>query len=221
MLRGLAGDDELFGGDQNDVLFGGAGGDLLDGGRGFDYASYTDATAGVTLDILAPGSNAGDAAGDRYVRVENLVGSNFDDAISGGNVANVLLGRGGDDVIDGRGGADLIDGGGGADTLTGGQGYDTFRYRSVAESRVGRRDDILDFDRAFDMIDLSAIDADATVAGNQAFTFIGQGGDFTGTAGELRYFVGRVQADVDGDGAADLVIGMNGLARMNEDDFVL
>ena len=221
VLRGGDGNDRLFGGDQNDILFGDGGADLLNGGRGFDFVSYTASTSGIVIDAMDAAANAGDAAGDRLQLIENLVGSNHDDTVLGGNVANVLLGRGGDDVIDGRGGADLIDGGGGADTLTGGQGFDTFRYRWVQESTIDRRDDILDFDRRFDLIDLSGIDADTGAAGEQAFTFIGQGVDFTGTAGELRYSEGLVQADLDGDAEADLAIGMNGVATMSADDFVL
>ena len=220
-LYGGRGADRLDGGDNNDILFGGAGGDVLDGGRGFDFVSYTDSTSGITIDAIDASANAGDAAGDTLLRIENLVGSNFDDTISGGNVANVLLGRNGDDVIDGRGGADLLDGGGGVDTLTGGAGFDTFRYRSVNESRAGRADTITDFDRRFDTIDLSRIDANENAFGDQAFDFIGQGVAFSGQAGELRYFVGRVEGDTDGDGRADLVIRLDDVARLGADDFVL
>ena len=61
-----------------------------------------------------------------------------------------------------------------------------------------------------DLINLSAIDADIGTAGNQAFSFIGAAA-FSGTAGELRAdLIGisdwLVEADVSGDGMADMII---------------
>ena len=80
-------------------------------------------------------------------------------------------------------------------------------------------DSIVDFSSAEgDKIDLSRIDADTGTTGNQDFHFIG-GGDFTGAAGELRVVVPdnassqdyvHVEADINGDGTADLVIQVNG-----------
>ena len=135
-----------------------------------------------------------------------------------------------DDAIHGEGdadhlrrdaGNDFLYGGSGVDALTGGAGFDTFRYRSVNESRAGRADTITDFDRRLDTIDLSRIDANENAFGDQAFDFIGQGVAFSGQAGELRYFVGRVEGDTDGDGRADLVIRLDDVARLGADDFVL
>ena len=224
VLRGGAAVDELFGGDGADILFGGAGGDLLNGGQGFDFVSYTDATAGVVIDLRNPNGNAGDAAGDRLFLIENLVGSNRDDVVRGGNVANQVFGRNGDDIVDGRGGADLIDGGGGADTLTGGAGFDTFRYRLVGESAVGASDRITDFTRGQDVIDLSAIDADTGTAGNQAFRFVGTDA-FSGSAGEVRFVSAdggvTITADVDGDRMADLAVRLDDLDAIGASDFLL
>jgi Ca2+-binding RTX toxin-like protein len=118
--------------------------------------------------------------------------------IFGGTDADVL--RGGD-------GADLIYGGLGADTMSGGGGNDVFRYQSAAESTAEARDAIQDFTLG-DVIDLARIDTDAETAGDQAFTFIGEGA-FSGTKGELRFQneagnIWKVQGDVNGDGTADL-----------------
>ena len=124
VLRGEAGNDALFGGDGADILFGGAGADRIVGGKGVDFASYTSSAIGIVLDLLAPATNAGDAAGDVLIQIENLVGSHFDDVIRGGNVANSIFGRGGDDTIDGRAGNDVLRGEGGGDTLLGGAGND-------------------------------------------------------------------------------------------------
>jgi hypothetical protein len=83
-----------------------------------------------------------------------------------------------------------------------------FGYVSAAHSTAAARDVIEDFDFG-DRIDLSAIDASTTVAGNDAFAFIGSGA-FT-DPGQLRATdTGGgnwlVEGDIDGDGVADLAI---------------
>ncbi|HEX8239800.1 MAG TPA: M10 family metallopeptidase C-terminal domain-containing protein, partial [Allosphingosinicella sp.] len=96
-----------------------------------------------------------------------------------------------------------------ADILTGGGGADSFRYKLVTDSSASATDHILDFTSGTDKIDLSRIDANTGLAGDQAFTWIGSGA-FTGVAGQLRVFQSGtdwlVQGDVNGDGVADLVI---------------
>ena len=59
----------------------------------------------------------GDAQGDVISGFENLVGSNFNDTLTGSLVANVISGYGGNDTIIGGAGADTINGGTGEDTL--------------------------------------------------------------------------------------------------------
>ena len=132
--------------------FGGAG-DFYDtiwdtGGSDWIVAvsgSTTDAVidlrpASVLYDALAGGAvsyHAGIHGGltiARGVEIENAVGADGNDSITGNNLANDLLGEGGNDTIDGAGGRDVINGNGGrdeigggsgADTLYGGEGYDT------------------------------------------------------------------------------------------------
>lgn len=128
-LSGGSGDDELRGSAGNDVLEGGAGGDFLNGGSGIDTASYASATAGVALDLAGSGT-AGDADGDTFFRVENVIGSGFDDAIRGDDGDNAISGGRGDDVIRGGRGGDTITGGRGDDTMFGGGGDDTFVFRN-------------------------------------------------------------------------------------------
>ena len=94
-----AGTDTIIGGDGNDILDGGAGADRLDGGNGVDFASYVDAQSGVSASLLAPAVNTGDAAGDSYVSIEGLMGSNFNDVLTGDTNANTLLGGAGNDVL--------------------------------------------------------------------------------------------------------------------------
>ncbi|MGA0840103.1 MAG: hypothetical protein ACO3P1_09445, partial [Pseudomonadales bacterium] len=80
-----------------------------------------------------------------------------------------------------------------------------------------------DFSRiSLDRIDLSAIDADTTLADDQAFTFIGTAA-FGNRAGELRYIPGAtsvVQGDTDGDGVADFTLRVVGVPALQETDFI-
>ncbi|MEL7228825.1 MAG: calcium-binding protein, partial [Pseudomonadota bacterium] len=125
-LIGGDGDDDLNGGDGKDTLIGGAGADNFDGGDGnADIVSYKDAAEGVTVD-LATGGTAGEAAGDTYVNVEMVYGTQFDDTITGDEANNRLVGFDGNDTLDGADGNDTLIGGLGSDTLTGGTGFDVF-----------------------------------------------------------------------------------------------
>lgn len=92
-LQGGAGADTLNGGAGNDILNGGQGTDLLIGGAGQDTASYQGATAGVTASLVAGGLE-GDAAGDTYSSIENLIGSAYADQLIGDYANNQLSGGG-------------------------------------------------------------------------------------------------------------------------------
>ncbi len=72
-LDGGLGDDRLFGGGGNDILRGGAGADRLDGGAGVDLASYFTGTAGVAASLAAGTGSGGEAQGDTLIGIENLV----------------------------------------------------------------------------------------------------------------------------------------------------
>ncbi|HEX8240806.1 MAG TPA: M10 family metallopeptidase C-terminal domain-containing protein [Allosphingosinicella sp.] len=113
------------------------------------------------------------------------------------------------DTITGSQGNDILQGNAGADQLTGGGGADIFRYNKTSDSVGGSADHILDFTSGTDKIDLSKIDANTGLAGDQSFSWIGSNA-FHGVAGELRAYQSGtdwlVEGDVNGDGVADLVI---------------
>ncbi|MGK9167870.1 hypothetical protein KXR53_16305 [Inquilinus limosus] len=216
-LRGNAGNDVLSGGGGADDLRGGAGADTINGGAGQDTAYYFESNAGVTVNLTTGQGLGGHAQGDLLIDVENVGGSQFNDSLVGTATKNILRGYGGDDVLRG---------GGGVDELIGDAGADTFVFGSTADSNsVTGVDLIHDFgSNQGDKVHLSTIDANTSVAGDQAFTFIGTS-DFTGVAGELRYFTTAagtiVWGDTNGDKAADLIISFEGSLTLAATDFVL
>jgi Ca2+-binding RTX toxin-like protein len=138
-LQGGAGVDTLVGGVGNDVLNGGSGADELIGGEGQNAASYEGAINGVTASLVA-GGLLGDAEGDTYKDIENLIGSAKDDQLIGDYSSNLLAGNAGNDSLEGGFGKDTLDGGAGndlliggqdADLLQGGDGVDTVSYANA------------------------------------------------------------------------------------------
>ncbi|MGF6232299.1 Ca2+-binding RTX toxin-like protein [Inquilinus ginsengisoli] len=217
-LTGVSGANRLQGSGGNDILAGGSGADTLDGGTGIDLASYFGAAAAVTVDLASGIGSGGDAAGDRYLSIENVNGGKAGDRITGTASGNVLNGFEGNDVILG---------GAGKDALGGGLGADIFAFTAIGDSVVGANADrITDFSRAqADRIDLSAIDASTAAAGNQAFSFIGDG-LYTGVAGQLRAAVTSpgvttIAGDLNGDKVSDFHITLTGGITLTAGDFVL
>jgi Ca2+-binding RTX toxin-like protein len=123
-LFGGAGNDSLFGGGNGDLLEGGAGADLLDGGSGNDTASYASSNAAVIVSLLTNTGSGGDAQGDVLNSIDNIVGSAFNDVLTGNTGANTLWGGDGNDALFGGAGNDALFGGLGDDTLSGGSGSD-------------------------------------------------------------------------------------------------
>ncbi len=136
VLSGRAGDDTLTGGVGDDVLHGGAGADRLDGGAGRDRVSYAGATSGVSLSLRAGLGTLGDAMGDSFSDVEDIMGSGFADSLVGSAAANWLDGGEGADLLSGREGDDTLVGGLGADTLDGGKGVDLADYSAASTGLV-------------------------------------------------------------------------------------
>ncbi|MES0872398.1 calcium-binding protein, partial [Pseudovibrio sp. SCPC19] len=86
-------------------------------------ANYYNASTGVRVDLTDASQNTGDASGDQYVSIENLIGSNNgDDHLTGDGGSNFLEGNAGNDELHGGGGYDILVGGLGNDTLYGGVG---------------------------------------------------------------------------------------------------
>ena len=156
----------------------------------------------------------------------SIVGNAGINTLDGGASNDVLDGGLGNDRLIGGLGNDRLVGGLGADALYGGGGADIFVYRTIAETGSGGRDKIFDFVHAQgDRIDLSLIDANTRIGGNQAFTFIGTANFHKNVAGELRYAKasGDVYAigDVNGDMIADFSIAIDNPINLVRSDFIL
>jgi Ca2+-binding RTX toxin-like protein len=203
----------------DDTLEGSSANNAMDGGGGVNTVTYVNASAGVTVSLATTAAQNTVGAGmDSLKNFQNLTGSAFADILTGSNKTNMILGGGGDDSITGGKGADL---------LTGGDGADHFIYLSTSDSTVSLtgRDTIEDFTHSQgDTIDLSAIDANTKLAGDQAFTFLPSGG-FTHAAGQLIQVAQAggylVEGDVNGDGKADFAISVMTANPLVNGDFIL
>jgi Ca2+-binding RTX toxin-like protein len=255
LLQGDVGADVLSGGDGNDVINGnadadtidggagddrirpGAGADLVDGGEGLrDILDYIGSLA-VNVNLALGEVFGGDAQGDDVAGFEWAAGGNGNDTLTGDGLANGLFGSGGNDLLVGAAGNDTLAGDAGADTLNGGAGVDVLRgglnadvFRFIFASETGAagaiRDRIADFSKAqADRIDVSFIDANAAVAGNQAFAYIGAVAAFSG-AGQLRseviggdtYVSGNTDAVLT---TAEFSIRLIGAITLAATDFIL
>jgi Ca2+-binding RTX toxin-like protein len=137
LIYGFDGDDRIWAGGGDDTIKGGGGADFINGGSGTDTASYMDSSVGVTVTLSNGRGYGGTAEGDTLESIENVMGSQHNDTLTGDNGNNVLTGLNGDDLLKGGGGADRLNGdagndtlkgGGGADVLNGGAGIDTASY---------------------------------------------------------------------------------------------
>ncbi|MDW9899134.1 hypothetical protein GOB10_25855 [Sinorhizobium meliloti] len=142
-IKGNAGANTIDGKGGNDILVGGLGADKLIGGLGTDTASYGSATAGVIAYLAKSSTNTGEAAGDTFSSIENLIGSRFHDRLYGDGANNRITGGagndylssiGGQDVIKGESGNDTVNGGAGSDILSGGSGNDVFVFTAALSS---------------------------------------------------------------------------------------
>jgi Ca2+-binding RTX toxin-like protein len=106
VFSGEGGGDRLDGGANSDALDGGAGDDTLVGRPGDgDAASFLQGDAGVQAS-LQTGIATGQGR-DTLTDMESLIGSNFNDRLSGNPGLNFLLGMQGSDTLDGAGGFDI------------------------------------------------------------------------------------------------------------------
>lgn len=107
-LYGQGGVDRLNGGAGLDFIEGGAGADILNGGDGLDWLSYRDSNSAVNINLTAGTASGGHAQGDTFSNFELVLGSNFNDTITGKSGVNFLEGAGGADTINGVGDLNFV-----------------------------------------------------------------------------------------------------------------
>lgn len=108
-LVGSAYNDTLTGNNSANVIEGGVGNDTMNGSGGIDTLTYVNATAGITMNLAtATGQVTGGAGTDTISNFENLIGSAFNDTLTGNGSANIMEGGSGNDTINGAGGVDTL-----------------------------------------------------------------------------------------------------------------
>ena len=138
-IIGSQDDDEITGDEMDNVIEGGEGGDELDGGGNpvtgdtLSYASSDDWVRVTLADNGPAATSRGHASGDTATNFENVMGSAYDDDLTGNNVANRLTGGDGDDELVGADGDDTLEGGAGADELDGDNGSESGQVRATAD----------------------------------------------------------------------------------------
>ena len=184
-LVGDVGSDTLVGGDGGDVLIGGAGDDIFYGntaslvGADVDTLSYDAVARPVTFNLgNTAAQNTGGAGTDRApnASIENVIGGSASDTLTGTSGANGLAGGSGRDALNGLGGSDRIIGGPDGDVIDCGvessNAVDTVVLQSVNDSPVGATErDVLTNCKPGDLVDVSAVDANSVLSGDQAFIF--------------------------------------------------
>ena len=161
---GTSSADTIVGSDQANVLTGLSGADRLEGGLGSDTVDYSleMALRGVTVSLDKTYGIDTSSNRDTLISIENVVGTEVRDLITGSLTSNVLYGRGGNDTLRGLAGNDRLEGGEGNDTLnggigrdvlSGGAGNDTFVFDTQL-SATANTTKIIDFSPIDDQINL-------------------------------------------------------------------
>ena len=219
---GEVGNDTVLGGAGDDWFFMGSnyGQDSIDGGSGADsvfFGEFVTAASAVNVDLgagTAAGGGAGGSGSATLGSIENVLGSQFNDRITGSNAANLLSGDAGND---------RIEGGAGNDTLRGEGGADNFVF-SVTPG-AANADLITDFQTGTDRL---ILDASAFPALGSAGSFAAADARFWAAAGATQGHdaddrivydtaTGRLFYDADGSGggAAQLIVTLEGGAALS------
>lgn len=103
----------------------GRGGGTLYMGAGYDVLDASRMTLGIDADLARASMTTAQGTLYTVYGAEEIVGTDWDDTLNGGDMADAMLGGRGNDVLVGGDGADSLFGEAGNDTLFGGSGADS------------------------------------------------------------------------------------------------
>ena len=170
-LWGEDGNDTIYGLGGDDIFIGSAGNDNFYGGADLNKANYNFMGGAITanLDLSSGQVTKHDSSVDNLTDIQVVMGSAYNDTITGGYNINIQ-GHDGDDILTGGSGADYIYGQGDDDTihgagyndrLYGGSGDDTFIFNRSGGADTIVNDDSVSTDDTVDFgVSGTAIDHD-------------------------------------------------------------
>ena len=204
--------------------------DQIDGGDGTDTVSYGASDAGVVVDLGKTTAQAGGhAAGDLLSNIENIIGSAYDDTLTGDTNNNKLSGREGNDTLNGGDGNDRLEGGVNDDTLNGGAGDDTLIGGTGVDTLDGGAgDDILDGGAGADML-TGGDDTDTASYANaaQVVEYVVAVDAVNGLAAEVMGVTGvyvnlnKADAQVGSEAEGDVLISIENLIGSSYNDVLI
>ena len=146
------------------AVYGGPGNDKIIGKPVADREAFYGGPGNDRIEVWGSVTYSGAALG---------AGGNDTLVCKGGDEGCSLLGGSGNDTLINEGTTSAyMTGGPGRDTLVGGASPDVFLFRAGDTVAGSGRDVIKGFQHGSDVIDLSAIDANAKVPGDQTFAFV-------------------------------------------------
>lgn len=206
---------------------------VIQGGTGDDTVSFLAFELGVTFSLDGSGviQNVGVPGGDLFLpavgyfsetSIENIVGTNYDDILTGDDGANLLMGLGDDDEIDGGRGNDTLNGGTGSDIIMGGDGNDTLIGGGGVDTMIGGAgDDVMRGGAGVDTFVFGASSGTDTVEAFVRGTDILQIADHSGGFGTLVIADSGLDLSVTYDGGEILLAGRaGGLLTGSDFDFI-
>jgi len=171
LITDSTGDNYIVGGDGDDTVNARASSsidsnNIMDGGDGIDLIDYSNlgTTDFIDVNLLSgvPSIFSGSNIKDVVVNFENVIGTAYNDIITGNYDANELIGGDGNDTINGLFGRDIITGGLGNDHLSGGRGRDIINGGFGNDTiKGGSGSDIIDGGKGID--DISYANAEALI----------------------------------------------------------
>jgi Ca2+-binding RTX toxin-like protein len=205
-ITGSAFDDVLVGSTAAifETFEGGAGNDSIDGGASSDNrAIYTNASAAVTVDLIAGTATGGDG-NDSLSNINQVRGSGFNDTLLGTDRIDrweSFEGRAGDDSIDGRGGQDVVR----YDTATTGAVVDLANH--TASDGLGGTDALFNIENVY-----GSAQSDTITGSSDSNTLEGRGGNdvLSGGAGNDSLYGGDGNDIINGNEGNDFIRGNAG-----------